>query len=111
MMHQTLQMQVDKMEALLSSVDGMRKMVIEHYQLKQYSQSVQVIPVRQVLQDNPSFFDRKPRERKPQGVRPYSEAQYRQILQGAIDDADRHPLGSRQRLLWRMICNTSAFVA
>ena len=40
-----------------------------------------------VLQDNPSFFDRQPRERKPQGVRPYSEAQYRQILQGAIDDA------------------------
>lgn len=40
-----------------------------------------------VLQDNPSFFDRKPRERKPQGVRPYSESQYRQILQGAIDDA------------------------
>ena len=40
-----------------------------------------------VLQDNPSFFDRKPRESKPQGVRPYSEAQYRQILQGAIDDA------------------------
>jgi hypothetical protein len=40
-----------------------------------------------VLQDNPSFFDRKPRERKPQGVRPYSEVQYRQILQGAIDDA------------------------
>lgn len=40
-----------------------------------------------VLQDNPSFFDRKPRETKPQGVRPYSETQYRQILQGAIDDA------------------------
>ena len=40
-----------------------------------------------VLQDNPSFFDRQPRERKPQRVRPYSEAQYRQILQGAIDDA------------------------
>jgi hypothetical protein len=40
-----------------------------------------------VLQDNPNFFDRQPRERKPQGVRPYSEAQYRQILQGAIDDA------------------------
>lgn len=40
-----------------------------------------------VLQDNPSFFDRQPREKKPQGVRPYSEAQYRKILQGAIDDA------------------------
>ena len=40
-----------------------------------------------VLQDNPSFFDRKPRERKPQGVRPYSKEEYREILQGAIDDA------------------------
>jgi hypothetical protein len=40
-----------------------------------------------VLQDNPNFFDRQPRERKPQGVRPYTEAQYRKILQGAIDDA------------------------
>jgi hypothetical protein len=40
-----------------------------------------------VEQDNPGIFDRKPRERKPQGVRPYSEAQYRKILQGAIDDA------------------------
>lgn len=40
-----------------------------------------------VLQDNPNFFDRQPRERKPQGVRPYTEAQYRQVLQGAIDDA------------------------
>lgn len=40
-----------------------------------------------VLQDNPSFFDRQPREKKPQGIRPYSEAQYRQVLQGAIDDA------------------------
>lgn len=40
-----------------------------------------------VEQDNPGIFDRKPRERKPQGVRPYSEAQYRNILQGAIDDA------------------------
>jgi len=40
-----------------------------------------------VLQDNPNFFDRQPRERKPQGIRPYSEAQYRKILQGAIDDA------------------------
>ena len=29
----------------------------------------------------------KPEERKPQGVRPYTEAQYRQVLQGAIDDA------------------------
>lgn len=40
-----------------------------------------------VEQDNPGIFDRKPRERKPQGVRPYTEAQYRKILQGAIDDA------------------------
>ncbi len=40
-----------------------------------------------VLQDNPNFFDRQPRERKPQGVRPYTEAQYWKILQGAIDDA------------------------
>lgn len=40
-----------------------------------------------VLQDNPNFFDRQPRERKPQGIRPYSEAQYRKILQGAINDA------------------------
>ncbi len=45
-----------------------------------------------VLQDNPNFFDRQPRERqprerKPQGIRPYTESQYRKILQGAIDDA------------------------
>ena len=40
-----------------------------------------------VEQDNPGIFDRKPREKKPQGIRPYSEAQYRKILQGAIDDA------------------------
>ena len=40
-----------------------------------------------VEQDNPGIFDRKPREEKPQGVRPYTESQYRKILQGAIDDA------------------------
>ncbi len=45
-----------------------------------------------VLQDNPDFFkrqprERKPREKKPQGVVPYTEEQYREVLQGAIDDA------------------------
>jgi hypothetical protein len=48
---------------------------------------VRTFKKEKVLQDNPSFFDRQPRERKPQGVRPYSEAQYREVLQGAIDDA------------------------
>ena len=46
-----------------------------------------VFKKERVLQDNPGFFDRQPRERKPQGVRPYTEAQYWKILQGAIDDA------------------------
>jgi hypothetical protein len=48
---------------------------------------VRTFKKERVLQDNPSFFDRQPREKKPQGVRPYSEAQYRRVLQGAIDDA------------------------
>ena len=48
---------------------------------------VRTFKKEKVLQDNPSFFDRQPREVKPQGVRPYSEAQYRKVLQGAIDDA------------------------
>lgn len=48
---------------------------------------VRTFTKEKVAQDNPGIFDRKPRERKPQGVRPYSEAQYRKILQGAIDDA------------------------
>jgi hypothetical protein len=48
---------------------------------------VRTFKKEKVLQDNPSFFDRQPRERKPQGVRPYTEAQYREVLQGAIDDA------------------------
>jgi hypothetical protein len=42
---------------------------------------------KKIEQDNPGIFDRKPREKKPQGVRPYTESQYRKILQGAIDDA------------------------
>ena len=40
-----------------------------------------------VLQDNPGFFNRQPRQSQPQGTRPYSEAKYRKILQGAVDDA------------------------
>ena len=42
---------------------------------------------KKVELDNPGIFDRKPREKKPQGVRPYTESQYRNVLQGAIDDA------------------------
>ena len=42
---------------------------------------------KKVELDNPGIFDRKPREKKPQGIRPYTESQYRNVLQGAIDDA------------------------
>ena len=42
---------------------------------------------KKVELDNPGIFDRKPREKKPQGVRAYTESQYRRVLQGAIDDA------------------------
>jgi hypothetical protein len=49
--------------------------------------TVKTFSKRKIEQDNPGIFDRKPREKKPQGVRPYTESQYRKILQGAIDDA------------------------
>ena len=49
--------------------------------------TVRTFTKKRVAQDNPGIFDKQPRERKPQGVRPYTEAQYRKILQGAIDDA------------------------
>lgn len=49
--------------------------------------TVKTFSRKKIEQDNPGIFDRKPRERKPQGIRPYTESQYRKILQGAIDDA------------------------
>jgi hypothetical protein len=49
--------------------------------------TVKTFSKRKIEQDNPGIFDRKPREKKPQGVRPYTESQYRKILQGAIDNA------------------------
>lgn len=49
--------------------------------------TVKTFSRKKIEQDNPGIFDKKPRERKPQGIRPYTESQYRKILQGAIDDA------------------------
>ena len=49
--------------------------------------TVRTFTRKRIEQDNPGIFDKQPREKQPQGVRPYSEAQYRKILQGAIDDA------------------------
>ena len=49
--------------------------------------TVKTFSKRKIEQDNPGIFDRKPREKKPQGVRPYTESEYKKILQGAIDDA------------------------
>jgi hypothetical protein len=42
---------------------------------------------KKVELDNPGIFDKQPREKKSQGTRPYTESQYRNVLQGAIDDA------------------------
>lgn len=54
--------------------------------------TVKTFSKRKIALDNPGIFDKQPREKKerekkPQGVRPYTEAQYRKVLQGAIDDA------------------------
>jgi hypothetical protein len=49
--------------------------------------TVRTFSRKKVELDNPGIFDKKPREKRPEGVRPYSESQYRDILQGAIDDA------------------------
>jgi len=49
--------------------------------------TVKTFSRKKIEQDNPGIFEKKPREKKPQGVRPYTESQYRKVLQGAIDDA------------------------
>jgi hypothetical protein len=51
------------------------------------SQNRKSFRLEKVQQENPNYGKKAPREKKPQGVRPYTEAQYRKILQGAIDDA------------------------
>ena len=51
------------------------------------SQNKKSFRLEKVQQENPNYGKKAPREKKPQGVRPYTEVQYRKILQGAIDDA------------------------